>query len=75
LHGKNKGARILITLECTECRFNPSKRSNGVSRYHSQKNRRNNPQRMELKNIVHIAINPQFTKKSNKLCQLKNKKY
>ena len=46
---KNKGTRILITLECTECRSNTNKRSTGVSRYISQKNRRNNPERIELK--------------------------
>ena len=46
---KNKGARILITLECTECRSNNDKRSPGVSRYLTQKNRRNNPERLELK--------------------------
>ena len=46
---KNKGARILITLECTECRSNSDKRSPGVSRYLTQKNRRNNPERLELK--------------------------
>jgi large subunit ribosomal protein L33 len=46
---KSKGTRILITLECTECRFNQNKRSSGISRYHTEKNRRNNPQRMELK--------------------------
>jgi large subunit ribosomal protein L33 len=46
---KNKGTRILITLECTECRSNLNKRSSGVSRYLTQKNRRNNPQRLELK--------------------------
>ena len=46
---KNKGTRILITLECTECRSNTNKRSTGVSRYTSQKNRRNNPERIELK--------------------------
>lgn len=40
---KNKGTRILITLECTECRSNANKRSAGVSRYSTQKNRRNNP--------------------------------
>lgn len=45
---KNKGTRILITLECTECRSNHDKRSEGVSRYHTQKNRRNNPERLEL---------------------------
>jgi len=49
LMGKAKGIRILITLECTECRSNTNKRSNGVSRYTTQKNRRNNPQRLELK--------------------------
>ena len=27
---KNKGTRILITLECTECRTNTNKRSEGV---------------------------------------------
>ena len=46
---KSKGSRILITLECTECRSNLNKRSDGVSRYHTQKNRRNNPERLELK--------------------------
>ena len=46
---KNKGVRILITLECTECRSNLNKRSLGISRYHTQKNRRNNPERLELK--------------------------
>mgnify|MGYP000377024388 CR=1 FL=1 len=46
---KNKGTRILITLECTECRSNNHKQSAGVSRYLTQKNRRNNPARMELK--------------------------
>ena len=46
---KNKGTRILITLECTECRSNTNKRSNGVLLYTTQKNRRNNPERLELK--------------------------
>ena len=46
---KNKGTRILITLECTECRSNLNKHSQGVSRYSTQKNRRNNPERLELK--------------------------
>lgn len=43
---KNKGTRILITLECTECRSNENKLSAGVSRYVSQKNRRNNPEQI-----------------------------
>ena len=46
---KNKGTRILITLECTQCRSSLNKRSTGVSRYSTQKNRRNNPERLELK--------------------------
>lgn len=46
---KNKGTRILITLECTECRSNNEKKLLGISRYITQKNRRNNPERLELK--------------------------
>jgi len=46
---KNKGTRILITLECLECRSNTNKRSAGVSRYLTQKNRRNTPERIELR--------------------------
>ncbi|MEM9512000.1 MAG: 50S ribosomal protein L33 [Cyanobacteria bacterium P01_E01_bin.48] len=46
---KNKGVRLTITLECTECRSNPDKRSPGVSRYTTTKNRRNTTGRMELK--------------------------
>ena len=45
---KNKGVRIVITLECTECRSNPAKRSPGVSRYTTEKNRRNTSVRLEL---------------------------
>lgn len=44
-----KGARIIITLECTECRTNQDKRSKGVSRYTTMKNRRNTTGRMEIK--------------------------
>ncbi len=46
---KGKGVRIIVTLECTECRTNPDKRSAGVSRYTSTKNRRNTTARLELK--------------------------
>ena len=46
---KNKGVRIVITLECTECRSNPAKRSPGVSRYTTEKNRRNTTERLEIK--------------------------
>jgi len=44
-----KGVRIIITLECTECRTNIDKRSRGVSRYTTTKNRRNDTGRIELK--------------------------
>lgn len=44
-----KGVRVIITLECTECRTNANKRANGVSRYTTMKNRRNTTGRMELK--------------------------
>ena len=37
---KKKGARIVITLECTECR---------ERNYTTQKNRRNDQARLELK--------------------------
>jgi len=45
---KNKGPRIRCTLECTECRENNNKRSEGVSRYLTAKNRRNTPDKIEL---------------------------
>ncbi len=44
-----KGVRIVITLECTECRTNTDKRSPGVSRYTTSKNRRNTTERIEIK--------------------------
>ena len=43
-----KGSRLVITLECTECRTNEMKRSAGVSRYTTKKNRKNTPERIEL---------------------------
>ena len=47
---KNKGSRITITLECS-CRnsTNNIKKSPGIFRYTSTKNRRNNPNRIELR--------------------------
>ena len=47
--GKNKGARITITLEC-ECRHldNIIKRKAGIFRYSTSKNRRNTPNRLKL---------------------------
>lgn len=44
-----KGVRLIISLECTECRSNQAKRSPGVSRYTTTKNRRNTTARLELK--------------------------
>jgi len=38
---KAKGNRVTIILECTE--------APGTSRYNTEKNKRNNPERMELK--------------------------
>ena len=46
---KQKGSRIIIHLECTTCRTNTNKRSEGVSLYTTIKNRRNTPARLELK--------------------------
>ena len=45
---KNKGPRILLTLECNECRQQLVKRAHGVSRYLSEKNKRNTPAKLEL---------------------------
>nr|WCH54733.1 ribosomal protein L33 [Hypnea edeniana] len=47
--GKNKGARITITLECV-CKYpnNINKRKNGIFRYTTSKNRRNTPNRLEI---------------------------
>ncbi len=59
---KNKGTRILITLEWTECRSNLNKRYIGVSRYHTQKNRRNNPERLELKKYCQYCNKPTIHK-------------
>ena len=42
---KNKGNRIIVTLECTECRLN----NKGANRYTTTKNRKNTVNRMELK--------------------------
>lgn len=43
---KSKGNRILITLECTEQRKTDIA---GISRYVTEKNRKNTPDRLELK--------------------------
>ena len=41
---KNKGNRIVITLECTTCRIN----NTSPSRYTTVKNRKNTTSRLEL---------------------------
>jgi len=46
---KNKDIRINVTLECVNCIQNKYKRFPGISRYTTQKNRRNTPNRLELK--------------------------
>nr|YP_009297736.1 ribosomal protein L33 [Kumanoa americana]AOM67470.1 ribosomal protein L33 [Kumanoa americana]UEQ11901.1 ribosomal protein L33 [Kumanoa mahlacensis] len=46
---KSKGARITITLECSCDLPNSAKRKPGIFRYTSSKNRRNTPNRIELK--------------------------
>jgi large subunit ribosomal protein L33 len=54
---KNKDIRITITLECINCIQNQHKRFPGVSRYTTQKNRRNTPNRLELKKFcAHCSI-------------------
>nr|YP_009392893.1 ribosomal protein L33 [Caloglossa intermedia]ARW61455.1 ribosomal protein L33 [Caloglossa intermedia] len=53
---KNKGSRIIVTLECS-CRQNninksiteKHKRKKGIFRYSTSKNKKNNPARLELK--------------------------
>lgn len=58
---KSKGPRIIITLECTECRLNKNKRTPGVSRYLTTKNRRNTPEKLELaKYCAHCNKHTQF---------------
>nr|YP_009237761.1 ribosomal protein L33 [Gracilariopsis lemaneiformis]YP_009294633.1 ribosomal protein L33 [Gracilariopsis chorda]AJO68474.1 ribosomal protein L33 [Gracilariopsis lemaneiformis]AML79896.1 ribosomal protein L33 [Gracilariopsis lemaneiformis]AOM66893.1 ribosomal protein L33 [Gracilariopsis chorda]UAD88846.1 ribosomal protein L33 [Gracilariopsis chorda] len=59
---KNKGARIIITLECS-CRNLNSvyKRKKGIFRYTSTKNRKNTPHRLELmKFCPHCNQHQQF---------------
>ena len=46
---KKRSPRIFVILECTECRFNLNKRSTGVYRYLVSKNKKNTPEKLELK--------------------------
>lgn len=62
---KNKGNRIIITLECISCRVNDDKRLAGVSRYSTTKNRRNNSARLNLKKYC-MFCNKHVIHKENK---------
>nr|QYB21310.1 ribosomal protein L33 [Diselma archeri]QYB21473.1 ribosomal protein L33 [Fitzroya cupressoides]BBN66540.1 ribosomal protein L33 [Diselma archeri]BBN66622.1 ribosomal protein L33 [Fitzroya cupressoides] len=47
---KGGNGRIIITLECTSCtQDSVEKKSTGISRYTTQKNRRNTSDPLELK--------------------------
>lgn len=60
---KNKGSRITITLECS-CRnsINTNQRKKGIFRYTSTKNRRNTPNRIELKKFCPNCNKHEFFK-------------
>jgi large subunit ribosomal protein L33 len=45
---KSKDKRVSITIECTECKQNINKRSLGVSRYLTSKNRQNTAEKLEI---------------------------
>lgn len=46
---KSKGPRISVSIECSECRIGKAeKRSPGVSRYLTSKNRRNTTEKLAL---------------------------
>lgn len=46
---KNKGSRITITLECSCINLDSPKNQKGIFRYTTSKNRRNTPNRIELR--------------------------
>nr|YP_009578070.1 ribosomal protein L33 [Gonocaryum lobbianum]QBK32687.1 ribosomal protein L33 [Gonocaryum lobbianum] len=49
---KGKDVRVTVLLECTSCArngVNINKGSTGISRYITQKNRHNTPNRLELR--------------------------
>nr|YP_009680515.1 ribosomal protein L33 [Alisma plantago-aquatica]YP_010998917.1 ribosomal protein L33 [Alisma subcordatum]YP_010999002.1 ribosomal protein L33 [Alisma triviale]UDZ61019.1 ribosomal protein L33 [Baldellia ranunculoides]WNS59264.1 ribosomal protein L33 [Alisma plantago-aquatica subsp. orientale]QDG01583.1 ribosomal protein L33 [Alisma plantago-aquatica]WPM91577.1 ribosomal protein L33 [Alisma plantago-aquatica subsp. orientale]WPM91661.1 ribosomal protein L33 [Alisma subcordatum] len=47
---KGKDVRVRVILECTSCaRKDTHKKSSGISRYITQKNRHNTPSRLELR--------------------------
>ncbi|KAH0446981.1 hypothetical protein IEQ34_024189 [Dendrobium chrysotoxum] len=52
---KGKDIRILVILECTCCvRKGVNKESPGISRYITQKNRHNTPNRLEFRKILSL---------------------
>nr|WLD05949.1 ribosomal protein L33 [Meringosphaera mediterranea] len=54
---KSKGSRLITTIECLDCRVktNEDKRSPGVSRYTTKKNRKNTPERLELRKFCRFC--------------------
>nr|QGX07027.1 ribosomal protein L33 [Comastoma falcatum] len=49
---KGKDVRVTVILECTGCARNSVNRvSTGISRYITQKNRHNTPNRLELRKL------------------------
>ena len=52
---KSKGPRVLITLECIDCKS---------KNYHSQKNKRNTTERVELKKLCKKCKKPTVHKEA-----------
>nr|YP_010163398.1 ribosomal protein L33 [Parochetus communis]QRI61190.1 ribosomal protein L33 [Parochetus communis] len=53
---KGKNIRITVILECTGCdKKSVNKKSTGISRYITQKNRQNTPSRLELKKFCRFC--------------------
>ncbi|HMV25639.1 50S ribosomal protein L33 [bacterium] len=48
---KSKGNRIVITLECTSCKDSGLP---GMSRYTTEKNKKNNTERLEVKKYCNV---------------------
>nr|YP_009171271.1 ribosomal protein L33 [Pelargonium cotyledonis]ACH47383.1 ribosomal protein L33 [Pelargonium cotyledonis]AJA38477.1 ribosomal protein L33 [Pelargonium cotyledonis] len=46
---KGKDKRVRVTLECNNCRINNNTKSQGIYRYHTQKNSKNTPNTLELR--------------------------
>lgn len=63
-----KGSRIIIALECTNCRSlakqGKSNVSSGVARYSTIKNRRNTSSRLELKKFCKYCRQHQLFKET-----------